>query len=62
MTHPVHDLLLKFLNVEQSAFDVTISQDWPTGRWPSVRDRIDTRDRDAPDAGEIDGSNDGSEP
>jgi hypothetical protein len=62
MAHPVHDLLLRLLNAEQSVFDVTISQDWPTGRWPSVRDRIDTRDNDVPDAGEYGGSQDGSQP
>ena len=62
MAHPVHDLLLKLLNAEQSAFDVTISQDWPTGPWPSMRDRIDTRDSHVLDAGVIDGSNDGRQP
>jgi hypothetical protein len=62
MAHPVHDLLLRLLNLEQSAFDVTISQDWPTSRWPSMRDRIDTRDRDVADSGEFNGSRDGSEP
>jgi hypothetical protein len=62
MAHPIQDLLLRLLNAEQSAFEVTISQDWPTGPWPSVRDRIDTRDIDWPNAGNDEASRDGSEP
>ena len=61
MAHPIHDVLIRLLNIGQSAFEVTISQDWPTGPWPSVRDRIDTRDSEVPDAGEYDAAYDGSE-
>jgi hypothetical protein len=37
MRHPVHVLLLRYLNSEQSAFDSTQRELWPSERIPPLR-------------------------
>jgi hypothetical protein len=40
MPHPVHDILKRFFDIEQSAFDTEAREFWPASRrdaWPSER-------------------------
>lgn len=34
MRHPVHDLLIRWLETEQYAFDEASKEYWPPGSWP----------------------------
>lgn len=40
MPHPVHDILKRLFDIEQSAFDTDAGEFWPTSQheaWPSER-------------------------
>jgi hypothetical protein len=34
MRHPVHDILIRWLETEQYAFDPASQEYWPPGSWP----------------------------
>ena len=34
MRHPVHDILIRWLETEQYAFDEASQEYWPPGSWP----------------------------
>lgn len=34
MRHPVHDILIRWLETEQYAFDGASQEYWPPGSWP----------------------------
>ena len=38
MRHPVHDILIRWLETEQYAFDPASQEYWPPGSWPEGRD------------------------
>ena len=34
MRHPIHDILIRWLDTEQYAFDEGSQEFWPPGSWP----------------------------
>ena len=38
MRHPIHDILIRWLETEQYAFDEESQEYWPPGSWPEGRE------------------------
>ena len=38
MRHPIHDILVRWLETEQYAFDPASQEYWPPGAWPEDRE------------------------